>query len=309
MKTLLSKIDFKVLLAFGAVYIIWGTTYLAIVIGLQSVEPFLLASMRYIISGFLLLLYCLIKRENIFRKFAINNILLGAVMLPLGQGILFWAEKHISSGLTAIFISTLPVWYIIADRRNWKNYFHSKLTLVSILLGIIGIAILFRSPSAAQEQHTGGITIIASLAVVLSCFCWAAGSLYFKYNHKTGSLFASIGWQLAGGTISCLLISLFTGELNTFSFSAVTTNSWLAVFYLAIAGSIIAFVSLYWLLARRPAAVVGTYAYVNPVIAVLLGYLFADESITAVQLIGMTIILIAAYLANSVKFQNTATES
>ena len=305
MKALLSKIDFKVLLAFGSVYIIWGTTYLAIVIGLESIEPFLLASMRYIIAGFLLLLFCLIKKEAIFNRSALNNILLGAVMLPLGQGVLFWAEKYISSGLTAVFISTLPIWYIVADRRNWKNYFNSKLTLISILLGIIGIVILFGSPSATAEQQTTGMTIIASLVVVMSCFCWAVGSLYFKYSHKTGSLFSNIGWQLVGGVITCMLISFFTGELNKFSFSAVTANSWFAVFYLAIAGSIIAFVSLYWLLDRRPAAVVGTYAYVNPVIAVLLGYLFANESISVIQVIGMLVILIAAYLANSVKFKST----
>jgi drug/metabolite transporter (DMT)-like permease len=306
MQKQLSKINYKALLAFSAIYIIWGTTYLVIRIGLESVPPFLMASMRYILAGFLLLLFCRIKGEALFSKYAINNMLLGAFMLTLGQGVLFWAEKYISSGLTAVFSSTLPIWYIIADTKKWRTYFRSKLTMVSILLGIIGIIILFQSPSGNTEQHAIGMAVLASIVAVGSCLCWAIGSLYFTYHHTEGSLYVNVGWQLVGGTVACLLISLITGECNIFSFKAVTTNSWLAILYLAIAGSIVAFIALYWLLARRPAPIVGTYAYVNPVIAVLLGYLIADEKITTTQVIGMIVILIAAYLANSVKSTTVA---
>lgn len=304
MKDWLKTIDLKVLLAFAAVYIIWGTTYLAIKIGLHEMPPFLMAGFRYFISGFILLIICFIKKENIFNKSLFNNMLLGAFMLTLGQGVIFWAEQYLSSGLTAIFIATLPIWYILADKRNWKGYFSSKLTIISILMGTIGILILFKDQMAVHTEHSTDMKIIASAVAVISCFCWAAGSLYYKYNHSGDSLFCNVGWQLIGGGITCFFISLITSEWIGFNFSDVSVKTWSAVFYLAVAGSIIAFTASYYLLSVRPAAVVGTYAYVNPIIAVLLGCLLADEKITVNQIAGIVIILIAAYLSNKVKLKS-----
>lgn len=297
------KKNYAVILAFAAIYIIWGTTYLAIRIGLESIPPFIMASMRYLIAGILLFLFCAAKKEVLLAKSALNNILLGAIILTGGQGVIFWAEKYISSGLTAVLISTLPIWYILIDKRHWKSYFNSKLTLLSILLGIAGILILFKNPSDTDDSHTGWITVLASMVVIASCICWAAGSLYYKYNLTAGSLYVNVACQLVGGTISCLLISKLTNEWHQFSIPAITLNSWLAVLYLAIAGSIIAFLALFWLLSIKPAPVVGTHAYVNPIIAVLLGSL-AGETINAGQVIGMIVILLAAYLANKVKFSS-----
>ncbi len=300
--------DIRLWLAFAAIYIIWGTTYLAIKIGIEDFPPFMMAAIRYLIAGMLLLLFSLLKKENIFSVNAIRNMVIGAFIMTFGQAIAFWSEKYISSGLTAIFGSLLPICYIITDRRNWHTYKESKLTLVSIGLGIIGIIVLFINPSkASEQQQTGWLPIVASVVTVSACFCWAAGSLYFKYHNKRGSLYENVGWQLIGGMVCCLLISLFAGEWRNFNFAVVPLRAWMAVCYLAIAGSIVALISLYWLLARRPAALVGTYAYVNPVIAVLLGYLIADEKITVVQIAGMCIILVAAYLANSVKLKTEIT--
>ena len=296
------KRDLRLWLAFAAIYIIWGTTYLAIKIGIEFIPPYIMASLRYLIAGGLLLMFCMVKRESIFSTNILQNILLGAFIMTFGQATAFWAEKYISSGLTAVFNSLLPICYIVTDRRNWANYRKSKLTILSIGLGIVGIAILFISPAPASESHTGFITVLASAITVAACFCWAAGSLYYKYHNKTGSLYANVGWQLVGGMICCLIISAIAGEWQNFNYRSVPLNAWVAVLYLAIAGSIIALIALYWLLARRPAAVVGTYAYVNPVIAVLLGYLIADERISFIQIFGMIVILVAAYIANQVKF-------
>jgi drug/metabolite transporter (DMT)-like permease len=296
------KKDPRLWLAFAAIYIIWGTTYLAIKIGIGFIPPYIMASLRYFIAGVLLLTFCLIRRESISSTNITQNIVLGAFIMTFGQATAFWSEKYISSGLTAVFNSLLPICYIIADRRNWANYRKSKLTLLSISLGIVGIVILFISPAAASDSHTGFITVLASAITVAACFCWAAGSLYYKYHNKTGSLYANVGWQLIGGVICCLIISVAAGEWPNFNYRSVPWQAWGAVFYLAIAGSIVALIALYWLLARRPAAVVGTYAYVNPVIAVLLGYFIANERITLIQIFGMIVILVAAYIANQVKF-------
>jgi drug/metabolite transporter (DMT)-like permease len=292
----------KYWLAFGAIYIIWGTTYLAIKIGIEEFPPFIMAAIRYFIAGVILLLICLTKRENIFSKGVGYQLLLGAFIMTFGQAIAFWSEKYIASGLTAVFNSLLPLCYIIADRRNWGNYKGSKLTILSISLGLIGIVILFINPSRASEEHTGPLSFIASVVTVAGCYFWAVGSLYYKYHKKTGSLLENVGWQLIGGMICCALIAAITREWNSFDPRVISPKSWFAVVYLAIAGSILALLALYWLLARRPAAVVGTYAYVNPVIAVILGFLIAGEQITIVQILGMVLILVAAYMANQVKF-------
>lgn len=306
MSTASSKTDWKIVLAFGLVYIIWGTTYLAIRIGIESMPPFIMASLRYLIAGVLMLLFIKFKRETVFDKTVINNLLLGAFMLTFGQGTIFWAEKYVPSGLTAVLISTAPIWYIIADRKNWGDYFKSKLTLFSIALGLVGVLILFKNQAITGGQGATEMTIIASIVIIVSSFCWVIASLYYKYHHTPGSLYKNIGWQLIGGTIACLLVGLATGEFGLFNLEAITIRSWAAVLYLAIAGSIIAFTAMFWLLERRPAPIVGTYAYVNPVIAVLLGFLVANEQINTSQIIGMIIILIAAYLANQVKFKTSA---
>ncbi len=289
-----------VLLAFAAVYVIWGTTYLAIKIGVQQMPPFIVASLRYLIAGVLLLGFCLVKQERLFSGNTLTQMMLGAFMLTLGQGVIFWAEQYVSSGLTAVFIATLPVWYILIDGRNRAMYFRSKLTLTSIALGMIGIVALFSGQTSQVDERSGTMRLIASAVVLCSCFCWAAGSLYYKNHRGRGSLLVDVGWQLAGGTVACFAVSMFAGEWKHFSFGTVTAAGWGAVFYLAIAGSIIAFSASLYLLTVRPPAVVGTYAYVNPIIAVLIG-IAAGERITVSQVVGIVIILVAAYLANRVK--------
>lgn len=303
MKKTTGQTSIKIILAFAAIYIIWGTTYLAIKIGLEGMPPFTMASLRYLLAGIILVSYCILKKESVFNSNIYKNMLLGAFMLTLGQGVLPWVEQYLSSGLTAVFIATLPICYIITDHRNWRAYFKSKLTIVSILMGLIGIAVLFKDQTAVSAGVAVEKKVIASIVVIGSCVCWAIGSLYYKYHHTTGSMFCNIGWQLLGGGLACLCISMATSEQHQFTPDHFSIKAWLAVLYLAIAGSVIAFTALYYLLAIRPPAVVGTYAYVNPVIAVLLGYMIAGEKITAAQIVGMAIILVSAYLSNKVKLK------
>ena len=230
-------------------------------------------------------------------------MLLGAFMLTLGQAVLFWAEKYLPSGLTAVFTSSLPIWYVLIDRANWKFNSRSKLTIASIVLGLVGILILFNGQLSDRGDAATSMRLIASIVTIGACICWAAGSLYYK-AHAGGSLFNNVGWQLVGGTTAGFLISMLTGEWNGFSLAAVPAISWLMILYLAIAGSVIAFSASYYLLTVRPAPVVGTYAYVNPIVAVILGYIIAGETISTSQVAGIIIILVAAYLANTVKSGN-----
>lgn len=303
MKNWIDSLNLKVILAFGAVYIIWGTTYLAIKIGIAEMPPFLMAAFRYLIGGTVLLCLCLARNSQPLNKEVWQNMLLGGLMLTLGQGTLFWAEQHISSGLTAVLVSTLPIFYIVVDRKNWKGYFHSKLTIISIFLGLTGILVLFKDQLTVGSSYNP-LTLIASLVVLSSCFSWALGTIYYKSKAAPERLFPDVGWQLIGGSLACIVVSLFADPLASFSFNQVSIKTWGAIGYLAIAGSVVAFTASYYLLSVRPPAVVGTYAYVNPIIAVILGVLVANEVITWSQLVGIAIILVAAYLSNRIKLQN-----
>lgn len=294
----------RVLLSFAAIYIIWGTTYLAVRIGITTISPFIMGAMRYLVAGTFFILYRISKKEKIFTNDVLRNILLGAVMQTGGQAMLFWAELYISSGFTAVLVATEPIWFIILDKPQWKYYFKNRLILFGIAAGFAGIIILFQNfLTTSTVEHGQFIQLIASLVTITSALFWTGGSLYFKHHRGTSSANLNIGWQLTGGVISCLIVSMVRGEWNSFNINTISVQSWLSVLYLAFAGSVIAFSCYNWLLTQKPAAIVGTYAYINPVIAVLAGSILLHEKILINQIIGMLVILVSAYLINSANLQ------
>ena len=290
-----------VAMAFAIVYTLWGTTYIAIVIGLETLPPFIMASIRFILAGGILLCFSMLRGENVWVPGIRKNLLLGLIILTGGQGLLFWAEQHIPSGYAAIIVSSLPLWYVLLDRTHWNIYFKNKLILTGLVLGFFGILLLFQRYIGAPAG-TGVLQILGMVAVVAACICWATGTLWYKNHIDQNSIFLNLGWQLIGGFLSSLAIGFASGEFRGFSFAGVSAQSWLATVYLAVIGSLVAFIAFNWLLSVRPAAIVGTYAYVNPVIAVILGWLIADENITFLQIAGMMIILLSAFLVNSPKY-------
>lgn len=287
--------------AYFATYILWGTTYFAVLVGLQTLPPFIMAAVRFLMAAIVLLLIVSAKGEKLFVRGALKNMLLGVVILTGGQGLLFWSEQYIASGTAAVLVSALPLWYVLLDVGNRKTYFSNKIIITGLILGFLGILLLFKKYIGVSTGNTRW-QIYGFIAVIGGCICWAAGTLYYKNSGRQGSLFLNLGWQLIGGFISSLLVAALSMEFANFSFQHVSINSWLATAYLAVAGTLLAFVAFNWLLTVRPAAVVGTYAYVNPVIAVILGWLFANETINALQVTGMVVILFSAFLVNSPKY-------
>ncbi len=290
-----------VVMAYIATYILWGTTYFAVLIGLQTLPPFIMAAVRFLMSGFVLLLIVFVKGEKLIVPGVYKNILLGVIILTGGQGLLFWSEQYIPSGTAAILVSALPLWYVLFDTKNRQLYFSNKLIISGLVLGFVGILLLFKKYLSTSSGNTQW-QLFGLLAVIGACICWATGTLYYKNHINQSSLFLNLGWQLVGGFLSSLLVAFFSREFKGFSFANVSIDSWLATLYLAVAGTLIAFVAFNWLLTVRPAAVVGTYAYVNPLIAVLLGWLLANEGISFLQIVGMVIILFSAFLVNSPKY-------
>lgn len=289
-----------VILAFLAIYLIWGTTYLAIVIGLEGFPPFFMATVRFVIAGLILVAYSLWMGEGFPAwESLVKNAFIGLIVLTGGQGLLIWSEQYIASGYASVLVATLPVWFVVMDRMNWKLYFSNFYILAGVLIGFVGIVILFKDKlSEPTTAHDSQIQLLASLAVIAGAMCWVIGTLYHRSRPAPGSIYLNLGWQLLGGSVMCLMISAGSGELQQLNWQETTWTSWMVVVYLAIAGSIIAFVAYTWLLKEKPSAIVGTYAYINPIVAVFLGWLLADEAITGTQLVGMSIVLFSAVLIN-----------
>ncbi len=287
-------------LSFAAIYLIWGTTYLVILIGLEDFPPHMMASIRFIIAGVILVGVCLLRGEKLpVGKTIFKNTILGIVILSGGQGILIWAEQYIPSGYAAVLVATLPMWYVIIDKKQWTNCFSNPFIIFGVVLGFCGILLMFK-----EYLHIGALTaqdkmyLIASVAVLVSSILWVSGSLYHRYQPAPGSIYSNLGWQLLGAAVFSFLLSMVLGEGGSFYLATVSWESWAAVLYLSLFGSIAAFVAYTWLLTQKPSAVVGTYAYINPVVAVFLGWILANETISKSQFWGMLVILGSAVMVN-----------
>ncbi len=299
MKTNTAPSQGMILAAFAAIYLIWGSTYVAILIGLESIPPFLLSGLRFSIAGSILILWRLAQGERAARQPALQHAFAGVLMLFGGTGAVVWVEQYISSGLAAIIVASMPFWFVLLDYRQWSFNFSNGLILVGVLVGFAGIIYLFGAGDAAASS---GAPWFPMLVLLGGCICWAAGSLYLKYRpaHISTTLGAGIQ-MLAAGAFS-LFVSAWQGEFSAFSAQSVSTNSWAGLAYLIVFGSLIGYLSYVWLLKIRPAVQVGTYAYVNPVVAVLLGWLVASEPFSWTQLAALGVILAGVMLINLPKY-------
>jgi drug/metabolite transporter (DMT)-like permease len=288
-----------VLLAFLAIYIVWGTTYLAIIYGLKGFPPFLLSALRYLIAGSLLLGWCRIRGQKIPPAAVIKTcVISGLLMLIGGTGLATWSEQYVGSGQVAIIIASEPFWFVLIDKKRWHEYFTNWYIIAGLLIGFTGI-VLFFGFSSNQPGINVQMQWIGYAVVVLGAIFWVLGSLYAE-SRQDGSTsnIVIVCIQLIAGGIGSLLISLFTGEIKTFSFSAVPLPAWGGLFYLVIMGSLVAYMAFTWLITVRPPALVSTHTYINPLVAVLMGWAFVNEQFSGMQLITMFIILAGVLLTN-----------
>lgn len=288
------------MLAFAAIYLIWGSTYLAALIGLESIPPFLMASMRFLVAGALLASWCIIRGERLNLGAVLpRNALAGSLMLGGGTGSVIWAEQYLPTGLAAILVTTLPLWFIVLDRPQWSAYRTEKLRLAGILLGFGGILLLFSEDPAVFASGAKAAMYWPSIAVILTgTISWALGSLYSRYRPASGSTILNAAIQLLAASLFCAIVSIGLGEWQGFRVDAITIRSWTALAYMIVFGSVMTYLAYLWLLQVRPPAVVGTYAYVNPVVAVLLGWALAHEPVTGRQIVSLAIILIGVLIVN-----------
>ncbi|MEP7318136.1 MAG: EamA family transporter [Panacibacter sp.] len=291
-----------VIIAFAIVYLVWGSTYFFIQKAIQHFPPFILGGVRFIAAGILLLVWCLIKKEKLWNPAQMKNAAVtGLLLLFIGNGAVIWAEQNLASSLVAVLVSAAPIWFVVLDKPKWKENFTSRDIILGLIVGFIGVILLFSEQVAEALSSTGSIAEIAGLVVVIvGSISWAGGSLYSKYK-SSGSAIVSTTWQMLFAGIAFTIFSLVNDEWSGFHWKEVTTDSWFAVVYLVTMGSLAGYSAYVWLLQVRSATQVSTYAYVNPVVAVLLGVFFAGEHMSLVQVIGLAVILTSVLLINLAK--------
>ncbi len=294
-----------VIIAFTIVYLVWGSTYFFIHIAVQDIPPFLMGALRFFTAGLLMMGWCIYKKENLWEIKSFKPALVVAVLLLfMGNGSVIWAEQLLPSSLVAILISASPIWFVLLDKSKWKENFKSRETLAGLVIGFAGVILLF-SEQARHSFSTSGskLELFSLLVIVVGSLCWSGGSIYSKYNSGSSSATVSSTWQMLIGGMIFLIVSLAGGETKTFQLSTVSTGSWLALLYLIVMGSLAAYSAYVWLLQVQSATKVSTYAYVNPIVAVLLGVFFAGEKMSMTQITGLIIILGSVLLINLSKYR------
>jgi len=297
-----------VVIAFATVYLVWGSTYFFIRIAEQGgMPPFLLGAIRFTTAGLLLMGWCAIKGEKLFvAKDILPAIITGFLLLFVGNGVVIWSEQTLPSAMVAILVSSAPIWFVLLDKPNWTVNFQSKATIFGLIIGFGGVILLFSEQVGNLFNGTGAQSKLPwMLLLLLGSISWSTGSLYAKHKKSTGSASVSTAWQMIAAGVIYIPVSWLHGEYKNLSLGQIHTSGWLAMLYLIVFGSIAAFSAYVWLLRVRPATQVSTYAYVNPVIAVILGVFFASEKISLIQIAGLFVILLSVLLINLAKYRKT----
>jgi len=296
-----------VILAFVAVYIIWGSTYLAVRFGLEGFPPFILVSSRYVVAGVLMMGYCIFKREPLPAWTALNRqAISGILMLVGGTGMVAWAEQYITSGQVAVLIAAQPLWFLLLDKANWSKYFSDKFIISGLLIGFLGIILFINM--GEKETKESSMKLVAMVGVQIGAMLWVIGSLITKKHKGNSTVIMNSSIQLIAASVFSAAIALFAGEYKTFSFTAVPLNAWLGMAFLITFGSLVAYLAYIWLLGHVAPALISTYTYVNPVVAVILGWALADENLYGGQFIGLAVILVGILLVNVTGYKQALAE-
>jgi len=295
-----------VIIAFATVYLVWGSTYFFIRVAMQGgLPPFFLGAIRFTTAGLLMMGWCVIKKEKIFiAKDIITAAITGVLLLFVANGIVIWSEKTLPSAMVAILVSSAPIWFVVLDKPHWSVNFSSTATIIGLIIGFAGVILLFSEQIENIFKNTDAHSKLPwMLLLVFGTISWSAGSIYSKSRKSTASTSVNTAWQMLAAGVVYFPVSLLHGEYTDLRLQNIQASGWLGLIYLIIFGSIAAFSAYVWLLQVRPATQVSTYAYVNPVIAVILGIFFAGESISFTQIGGLVVILLSVLLINLSKYR------
>ncbi len=279
-----ARFDLRVWLALGTIYVVWGSTFIALAIAVRDLPPFLAMALRHLTAGAILLAIALPRSRDgdpIGRRQVIAAFVFGGLLFVTGHGALAWAQKTVPAGVAALLIGSIPIWLALFDRVFFGRRL-PRSAYAGFVLGFAGLAFLF------DPFGSGSVDRVAALAIVASAMFWAAGSLYSRSAPLPKHPLASAGLASLCGGILLALLSGLTGELGEADW---TRDAVLAIAYLVVAGSLVGFTAYVWLLRVAPVSLVATYAYVNPIVAVALGWALLEESITVQMVVAGAAVL------------------
>lgn len=292
----------RLILAFFVLYVIWGSTYLAIRFAIETLPGFLMAGVRFSAAGAILYAWARLSRRAdppTLRHWT-SALVMGVLMLAGGNGAVVWAEERVPSGLVALLVATVPIWMVLLDWLQGTGGRPTRALVAGMVLGFAGVGVL------VAPDILGGSTLVDPVragVVVLGSLSWAAGSIYARRAILPASPFLATALQMLSGGAALLAMGVARGELATVDLSAASTRSLLALLYLVLFGSILAYSAYIWLLRVSTPARVGTYAYVNPVVAVILGWAFAGEPVTGRVFLSGAIIVVGVALITAARMR------
>ena len=294
-------------IALIAVYLIWGSTYLAIRYVVETIPPFIGMSMRFISAGVVLYIWRIFKGDSApTRRQWRDTGIIGLLLLVGGNGIVSWAEQFVPSGIAALLISTMPIWMVIIESLRRGGEKPKVKTVIGLILGFSGVALMIGPGELSNE--IGKLHPLGLIALPTAALLWSLGSVYSKSADLPSSSLMTTSAEMLIGSAGLFLVGTLRGEWGIFNFAAVTNESWAGLLYLAIVGSLGGFVAYAYLLKNAPISLVSTYAYVNPVIALLLGAWIAQESLDGRTIIAAVIILGAVILITTGKGRSKPTQ-
>src|SRR6202047_854733 len=284
-------------LAFAAVYILWGSTYIGIRIAIESFPPLAMAAIRHSLAG--LILYPILRIKTGIRPTPANwwtAVVTGVALLCIGNGGLSWAEQRVPSGIAALLVATISLWLVILDWLRPRGIRPVPRVFVGLVLGFAGMTLLVGPANLGGARR---IDVVGTGVLLTGSFIWACASLYSKQRDMPRSPLLVVAMQSLAGAAALWIAALVSGEVRALHFAAVSGRSWMALMYLIVFGSGIGFTAYLYILKNSTASKVATYAFVNPVVALFLGWVLAGETITARTAIATSLILTAVVLVIS----------
>jgi drug/metabolite transporter (DMT)-like permease len=294
----------KTLLAFAIIYFVWGSTFLAIRIGVHEVPPLLFAAMRFFVAGFVLFGWMIARGEpSPTRRQWMSVLLLALLIFLIDYGLLFWAEQRVPSGVAAVMLATIPVFIALSEILFLRTQRLTVRLAFALLVGIGGVAVLM-----SHSLNLGGSPIDGpgAVALIIASISWSIATVLARKLPLPPSKVMSSGAQMLAGGIMLTLAAAAFGEFHNFHPSTVSSGAWLSLIYLIIAGSIIGFTAYVWLIHHESPTKVGTYAYVNPVVAVVLGYFFGGEPLGLRTILGTMFVLISVLVITTTQAKKPA---
>ena len=287
------------LLAFAIIYLVWGSTFLAIRIGVREVPPFLLAAMRFLVAGLVICAWMIARGERLpSGRQWVSALVLGVPIFVIDYGLVFWAEQRVPSGVAAVMMATIPAFTALSEVILLRSQRITIRLASALLVGIAGVAVLM-----SRSLNLGGAPIdrAGAVALIVAALAWSVGSALIRKLPLPPSKVMSSGSQMLAGGVLLAVTAAALGEFRDFRSSAVSAGAWLALLYLIVAGSIIAFTAYVWLIHHESPTKVATYAYVNPVVAVLIGYFLAGETLDLRVALGTLCVLISVVVITTTR--------